>query len=223
MATLILPYTLQDGHKAYAGKLMANLQALADKLNGVNIPGLGLKDVEAVLQELKLRLDAAAVAEAKEVTDFSYDQDSGLLRLTLANGAVFTLDMRGFVSDYSGLEGHQISVSVDAERRISAELAPGAVQPAHLAAEVLALTAAKITADQSGNAAQIRFNDGETMQDKLDGGRLQGPAGVSLAADGMYYLRYDPQDGHLYVGVAQDGEQPPLSINAQGHLLYEIA
>lgn len=49
-----------------------------------------------------------------------------------------------------------------------------------------------------------------------------GPAGTSIATNGMYYLRYDETDGHLYLGVADDEDPPPLYIDDNGHLIYEI-
>lgn len=53
-----------------------------------------------------------------------------------------------------------------------------------------------------------------------------GPAGadgVSVTLDSMYYFRYDDNDGHLYVGVADDADPPPLSIDDNGHMIYEIS
>lgn len=51
----------------------------------------------------------------------------------------------------------------------------------------------------------------------------QGPAGVNVALDGMYYFRYDATNGHLYVGVADGADPPPLSIDGSGHLIYTIS
>lgn len=50
-----------------------------------------------------------------------------------------------------------------------------------------------------------------------------GTDGVNIATDAMYYFRYDSTDGHLYVGVADDAPQPPLSIDGNGHLIYTIS
>lgn len=49
-----------------------------------------------------------------------------------------------------------------------------------------------------------------------------GADGNSFIQNGMYYFRYDSGDGHLYVGVAEGAAQPPLSIDENGHLIYEI-
>lgn len=51
----------------------------------------------------------------------------------------------------------------------------------------------------------------------------KGEDGVNLLLDAMYYFRYDGDDGHLYVGVADGSPQPPLSIDENGHLVYEIS
>ena len=49
-----------------------------------------------------------------------------------------------------------------------------------------------------------------------------GADGITVALESMYYFRYDDEDGHLYVGVAEGADPPPLSINADGHMIYEI-
>ena len=90
------------------------------------------------------------------------------------------------------------------------------------AAALLSLISSKLTANAAGNAASVRFSDGQSFQDKLDAGALKGADGVSAALSGMYYFRYDETDGHLYVGVADDGPAPPLSIDQSGHLIYTI-
>ena len=60
------------------------------------------------------------------------------------------------------------------------------------------------------------------MQDKLDNGELRGSDAVNAAVSGMFYLRVDEGNGHLYIGVADRAAQPPLSINNDGHLIYTI-
>ena len=49
-----------------------------------------------------------------------------------------------------------------------------------------------------------------------------GLPGINYVEYGMYYFRYDSDDGHLYVGVAEGAAPPPLSIDGNGHLIYEI-
>ena len=57
MSNVVLPYTLKDGQIAYATKVMANFNAILNKLNGVTIPGLPDCDMEEALQQLKYLID----------------------------------------------------------------------------------------------------------------------------------------------------------------------
>ena len=46
-----------------------------------------------------------------------------------------------------------------------------------------------------------------------------GADGNTFVQNGMFYLRYDEDDGHLYVGVPDNTSPPPLSIDDNGHLV----
>lgn len=222
MTRITLPYNLQDGQKAYAARVMANFEALAGQLNQISVTGLATGDLESVLRQMKLLLDELSAGSSRYVADLSYNGEDRRLTLRLSDGAVFHVDMSPFIDEYQGLAGEAVSVSVDGQGGISAELEPGGVGQDHLSAAVLDLIDGKVTAGCSGNAGQILFSDGQSFQDKLDSGLLQGSNGISAAANGMYYFRYEPSNGHLYVGVADGAEQPPFSINQDGHLIYTI-
>ena len=222
MSRIILPYNLQDGQKAYAARIMANFQALAGQLNEISVSGLTQGDQESVLLQMKLLLDELSAGRDRYVHDLRYDAENRRLTLLLKDGARFDVDMRPFINEYQGTEGESVAVSVDGEGNISAQLQPGGVSESQLSAALLSLISSKITANAAGNAASVRFSDGQSFQDKLDAGALKGADGVSAALSGMYYFRYDATDGHLYVGVADDAEAPPLSIDQSGHLIYTI-
>lgn len=135
MANIVLPYNLQEGTKAYAAKVMANLHAIIGQLNNVDIVGLPNANLKAVLQAI-------------------YD-----------------------------------------------------------------LASAAVVAYESGNAEQIIFDDGDTVQDKLDSGALNGRDGVSLQLNGLYHFKVE--NGNLILYAPDDVEQPPFSI-VNGELIYEI-
>lgn len=222
MSQITLPYNLLDGQKAYAARIMANFEALTGQLNRVNVSGLTSGDLESVLRQMKLLLDEVLDGRARYVTDLSYAPSSRRLELKLSDGAAFGVDMRPFLNEYRGTEGETVAVSVDGEGRISAGIRPGSVGGSQLDQDVLSLIEGKITAGANGNADEIIFRDGQSFQEKLDAGELKGADGVSARADSLYYFRYDATDGHLYVGVADDAEQPPFSIDQNGHLIYTI-
>ena len=222
MSRIVLPYNLQDGQKAYAARIMANFQALAGQLNQISVSGLTPGDLESVLLQMKLLLDELSAGHDRYVHDLSYDAQNKRLTLTLQDGARFDVDMRPFINEYRGTEGESVAVALDGDGNISAALQPGSVGESQLSAALLSLIGSKVTANTAGNAASIRFSDGQSFQDKLDAGALKGADGVSAALSGMYYFRYDETDGHLYVGVADDGPAPPLSIDQSGHLIYTI-
>lgn len=222
MTELTLPYTLQDGQRAYAARVMANLTAIVDKLNRVSLPGLPDCDMEEALLQLKLLLDQEYAADAKLVRDFSYDSHSNRLSITLADGALFQVDMGPFFNDYLGLNRNGLQVVVDGQRRISAAVNPHAISYDMLSQALQAAIDGAVAANSPGNAGQILFADGDSFQHKLDSGQLQGPAGVAVAISGLFYLRVG-DDGHLYAGVAEGADPPPLSINEQGRLIYTIA
>ena len=222
MSRIILPYNLQDGQKAYAARIMANFQALAGQLNNISVGGLTEGDLESVLLQMKLLLDEISAGRDRYVHDLSYDAENRRLTLLLHDGVRFEVDMRPFINEYQGADWESVAVSVDSEGRISAALKPGSVGESQLSAALLSLIGSKITAGVSGNAASVCFSDGQSFQDKLDAGALKGADGVSAALSGMYYFRYDSGDGHLYVGVADGAQAPPLSIDQNGHLIYTI-
>ena len=222
MGKIDLPYCLQDGQKAYAGKVMANLEAIATKINQVNITGMGLVDVESALNRFKVLLDEEGVKTGRVVKNFAYDDDSGELRLELQNGASFVVPLGQMIPNYQGSLGQEISVAIQGDGVISAWLKDGAVSQQKLEQGLQETIAGKVDANHIGNAAEILFADGESFQDKLDHGDFRGKDGVSVVEEGLYYLRVDSEDGHLYVGVADGGAKPPLSINEQGHLIYSI-
>ena len=53
MSKIILPYQLRDGQKAYAARIMADLNALAGGLNNITVEGLEGGDLESTLAALK--------------------------------------------------------------------------------------------------------------------------------------------------------------------------
>ena len=130
--------------------------------------------------------------------------------------------MRPFINEYQGTEGTTVGVSLDGQGRIPAHLQPGSVGEEQLSAALLSLIEGKITANVAGNADSVFFSDGQSFQDKLDSGALKGADGINATLEGMYYLRYDETDGHLYVGVTDGSPQPPLSLELNGHLIYTI-
>ena len=221
MSKVILPYLLREGQVAYAARVMADLNALADKLNGVSVPGLADGDIESALQQLKYRLDAEAEADGRAVAGLAYDSAADELVLTLADGAAFRLSMAPFLNDHRGGSTADLTMAVDGDNVISGEINEGAVTYAKLAAALQSLINGKVTSGASGNAAEIVFADGESFQDKLDAGQLRGGDGVTAPLNAIYYFRVG-SDGHLYVGVADDAAAPPFAIDAFGHLIYTI-
>lgn len=221
MSKVMLPYKLKDGQVAYANRVMANLQALADKLNGVTISGLAACDMETALQQIKYLLDAEYAADAKVVESFTYNGLDHTLELKLRDGAVFTINALPFLNDYSGAESGTIITSVNGARQISADIKPGGITYQMLAEALQQLLEDKVTAEEAGNAGQIVFADGETMQEKLDSGALRGADGVALAFDNYYSFRIG-EDGHLYLGVAEGEQPPPLTIDENGRLIFSL-
>ncbi|MBR5430595.1 MAG: hypothetical protein IK116_08750 [Firmicutes bacterium] len=222
MSRITLPYNLQDGQKAYAARVMADFAALTGMLNQVSVDGLAPGDLENVLLQLKLLVDEVKQDQDRSVSDLSYDPLTRRLELRLMNGALYQLDMSPFLNLYLGSQSDTVAVSVDGAGRIGAQVRPGSLGENELSAALRGLINGKVTAGAAGNAAQIRFSDGDSFQDKLDAGALHGADAVSVALEGMYYFRYDPDNGHLYLGVADGVTPPPLSVNGSGHLIYTI-
>lgn len=79
----------------------------------------------------------------------------------------------------------------------------------------------KIDAFQPGNAAQIKFSDGLTIQEKLDNGDLNGADGVLNNSEGLYCF-YVGGDGHLYLMTRSQEQAQAFSIDERGHLLYTL-
>ena len=78
-----------------------------------------------------------------------------------------------------------------------------------------------VIAYQGGNAAQVRFADGDSVQDKLDAHQLKAEL-VNLQLNGMYSFFVDAENGHLCLSAPADADQPPFAIGENGHLTYTV-
>lgn len=221
MSKVVLPYILREGQIAYASRVMANLQAITAKINQVSVPGIPDSDIEQALRELKNLIDIEAKAAKRSIASFDYDSEGNMLIVRLVDGALFEISMERFINDYQGSQSGVIQTFVDGNRRIHADIKEGSISYQLLSQALQTLIDNKVTAAVPGNASQIRFADGSTMQEKLDTGDLHGKDGVAVALDAMYYFRVGA-NGHLYLGVADGAGQPPFNIDERGHLLYTI-
>lgn len=156
----------------------------------------------------------------KVVTNFYLDESTNELVLVLDDGTEQRVSLSEFLNVYSGQDTSTVQMNVTSSM-ISAAIKGGSITPNLLHADLQNTINNKVTANQVGNASQITFADGDTMQEKLDSGELNGKDGVSVELSGMFYMRVN-EFGHLLVGVADGAEKPPLSINSSGHLVYTI-
>ena len=221
MSKVILPYILQEGQVAYAARVMANFNALLDKINQVTVPGLTQGDVEAVLIQLKQLLDTEMEKTGKVVADMYYDAANEELVLLREDGGRFAVSMSPFINEFLGSTGSSIDVGVDGSGVISANLKNDGVAYDMLAAAVREKLEAAVVSGKTGNAAEIVFTDGETMQEKMDNGDFDGKETADVAVGGFYYLEVR-EDGHLYLITSSESTVPPLSINDEGHLIYTL-
>lgn len=81
---------------------------------------------------------------------------------------------------------------------------------------------AAVEANKIGNANEIRFTDGMTMQEKLDSGDLNGISGNVSVQDRMCYFYVDQKTGHLHLVARNDVDATAYTINDDGHLIYTI-
>lgn len=75
----------------------------------------------------------------------------------------------------------------------------------------------KVEAGEPGNAIDIKFTDGDTLQGKFANGDLNGTDGVAVVLDGCVAFDVD-ENGHLIVATNNDN---PYSI-VDGHLIYTV-
>jgi hypothetical protein len=75
----------------------------------------------------------------------------------------------------------------------------------------------KVEAGEPGNAIDIKFTDGDTLQDKFTNGDLNGTDGVAVALDGCVAFDVD-ENGHLI--VATNSGNPYSIVN--GELIYTV-
>jgi hypothetical protein len=75
----------------------------------------------------------------------------------------------------------------------------------------------KVEAGEPGNATDIKFTDGDTLQTKLDSGDLNGTDGVAAILDGCAAFDVD-ENGHLI--VATNSGNPYSIVN--GELIYTV-
>ena len=82
------------------------------------------------------------------------------------------------------------------------------------------LKQAMVTAGEQGNAEDIVFADGETVEQKFAAGTLNAEL---LTGEGMFYFYIDPADGHLKVVASEAMNEDDFSIGEDGHLLYTLS
>lgn len=78
-----------------------------------------------------------------------------------------------------------------------------------------------VASNEVGNARQVFFTDGASLQEKLNNGDLKGADGVTSLSDGMYYF-YVGTDGHLYLVTRSEVQGEAFSIDSRGHLIYTV-
>ena len=128
-----LPYNLQEGTIAHAGKVMANFRALLGILNNLIVEGVGTGDLATILN---------------------------------------------------------------------------------------LISQAMVKADETGNAGEIRFADGETVEQKFAAGTLNASL---LDSEGLFYFFVNQDDGHLYVTASEGMEADNFEIDEEtGHLLFNL-
>ena len=203
MSKVVLPYLLREGQVAYAARVMANFNALLDRINSVTLPGMAETDLEDAVQQLKLLLDKNAATLQQTLAGFFYDGQNQQLVISRKDGGKFKVNVADFCENYQGADSSTISVAVDGDSKISASIKEGAVNYGMLDSGLQDMISGKITANSSGNADQVFFSDGESFQSKLDSGQLRGADAVVVPADNIYYFRLG-SDGHLYMGVPDD-------------------
>ena len=82
------------------------------------------------------------------------------------------------------------------------------------------LKQAMVTAGEPGNAGEIVFADGETIEQKFAAGTLNAEL---LTGEGMFYFYIDSADGHLKVVASEAMDEDDFSIDEDGHLLYTLS
>lgn len=85
--------------------------------------------------------------------------------------------------------------------------------------DMSALVSSKIASGEIGNASEVTFADGETMQQKLDAGSFNGADAVVGFTDGWASFNIN-DDGELIVTTTADVNA--FSINESGELVYTI-
>lgn len=79
---------------------------------------------------------------------------------------------------------------------------------------------AMVKADQQGNAEDIVFADGDTLEQKFAAGTLNASL---LTGEGMFYFYIDPRDGHLYAITSEAMGEDDFAIDEDGHLIYTLS
>lgn len=152
------------------------------------------------------------------VVNFSLDAETMELVLRLADGTEQRISIASFMNVYLGGNTATVQVQIQ-ENQITASVKGNSIGLNLLTPQLQENINKKINASESGNANQVLFTDGQSMQEKLDSGALNGKDGVVVESKGLFYMRVD-EFGHLKVGVADGSEQPPFYKREDGHLIY---
>ena len=82
------------------------------------------------------------------------------------------------------------------------------------------LSESMVRAKQQGNAEDIVFADGDSVEQKFAAGTLNASV---FNSEGLFYFHINPADGHLYVTTAESINEGDFAIDDQnGHLTFTL-
>lgn len=154
------------------------------------------------------------------VADFRIDENTLELVLRLADGTEQRVALSEFMNLYAGDETTTIQTNVTGNL-IEASIKGNSVGYNLLTQELQTDIDARVRAHEANNASQIRFADGRNMQEKLDSGELNGKDGVSISISGFFKIYVD-NDGNLWAETSSGADKPPITMDENGDLFWEI-
>lgn len=158
----------------------------------------------------------------KTIINFDYDSTTKELILVLTNGKQLKIPMSSFINIYTGETTATIQTLVVGSNKITATIRGNSISMNLLDTNLQNTINSKVTANEANNASQIKFNDGQSFQDKLDNGSLKGNDGVSISTNSFYRMYVTQTTGDLMIVVADGAEKPPFTLKDNGDLVYII-
>lgn len=157
-------------------KLDSSLAGFQTQINNINtsvqdaVNGVSINNKSGILTFTRKNgttFDVDTLLE-KVVTNFTYNETTKNLELTLEDGTVKTIPMTAFIDDYDGVDGEIVSVSVSNDNKISATIKNGTISKTLLTTDLQEEIDNKATTEYVNQKNTEQDNNVQNIKNELE-------------------------------------------------------